>query len=131
MDLALMYQLGTIIIMLLIIFFCGKPESRHLRLLMCTLLIPLCYEVLHMTCFFHSVPHCLGCLLVSEGEIKPEYDANDLKMACFGAYSIVLLIATPFIVKKNVAKGKKIIISLLIIAGYVFIGFPLAMIQYM
>lgn len=127
---ALMYQLAVIIIMLLIIFT-GKPEKRFLKLAICTVLIPLCYEILHMNCFFDTVPHCTGCILVAEGEEKPKYDANDLKSACFGGYMMVQIFVTPFIIKNNVKKGRRFIYTALIIAGIIFIGFPLAMIQYM
>ncbi len=126
----LIYQLAIMAIMLLIIFT-GKPEKRFLKLAICTVLIPLCYEALHMNCFFNTVPHCTGCIIVEEGEQEPKYDANDLKMACFGGYMLIQIFVAPYIIKNNVNKGRRFICAALIIAGIIFIGFPLAMIQYM
>ena len=126
----LIYQLAVMAIMLLIIFT-GKPEKRFLKLAICTVLIPLCYEVLHMNCFFNTVPHCTGCVLVAEGEEKPKYDANDLKMACFYGYMLIQIFVTPYIIKNNVNKGRRLIGAALIIAGVIFIGCPLALIHYM
>ena len=101
------------------------------RLAICTVIIPLCFMALHTSCFFNSVPHCLGCLLVGEGEVKPPYDANDLKSTCFSAYLAVMMVFAPMIIKENVTKGYKGICAILIIAGVVFIGFPLGIMQYM
>lgn len=130
MDLELLCFVGTVAIMLMIIFI-GKPEKRFLRLAICTVIIPLCFMALHTSCFFNSVPHCLGCLLVDEGEVKPPYDANDLKSTCFSAYLAVMMVFAPMIIKENVTKGYKGICAILIIAGVVFIGFPLGIMQYM
>lgn len=110
----------------------GKKENRVKRFIIVTVLIPIILFVLHGTCFFHKVPHCLGCLITPKGEtVRYPTDANHLKNAGMSGYFCFILIFTPIIVKKDVPKVKKGNLILFTILYTVFVAFPIWAMVYM
>ncbi len=124
------FQIVVFLVTMLIIYT-AKPEKRYTRLVICTILIPVCLFILHMNCFFNTVPHCNGCLLVADGESKPPVDANDLNDAGMSIYLLLQIILSPIIITKNVPKGKRFLSAIIIILGTICIGLPLSAVRYM
>ncbi len=122
---------SVVLLSTLLIIYTAKPEKRYGRLVICTILIPVCLFILHLNCFFHTVPHCNECLLVLEGESKPPVDANDLKEGGMIVYLLSQILLTSIIIKNNVPKEKRFLALTIIVFGTIFIGVPVSVIQYM
>lgn len=131
MNIYMLLCQAVITIITLLIIFTAKPEKRYTRLLVCAVLIPICLFILHRNCFFNTVPHCNGCLIVDEGESKPPVDANDLKAYCFSAHFLLQIFLTAIIVKKNVEPGKRFFAVIVIVLIMCFLGAPIGFMQYM
>ena len=114
----LCYTLTTVFMWIIVFKF--KKEKRYRNLVIATIVVPIIVLVLLGTCFF-----------VPEGEEAPICDANDLKADCMLAYFVFQLIATIFVVKNNVSKGKRTIATIVIIGLSIYIGGMTSAISYM
>ena len=125
----LCYTLTTVFMWIIVFKF--KKEKRYRNLVIATIVVPIIVLVLWGTCFFETVPHCTACIIVPEGEEAPICDANELKADCMLAYFVFQLIATIFVVKNNVSKGKRTIATIVIIGLSIYIGGMTSAISYM
>lgn len=118
---------------MMLVTLVGKKEHRVIRFIVITALIPIILIGLHGTCFFDSVPHCLGCVIVPEGEeaVHSPTDANHLKSAGMSGFFYFILIFTPIIVIKDVPKGKKLLVVGGVILYFIFVALPIWAMAYM